>query len=81
MRESTLSDVSAKQAYEWVKTHHWDKRRYVEWLTAKKINPDKRWTTSGGITLHRANGQLSYEWIKTRKWTFSVFRHWLNSFL
>lgn len=36
MLKTPLSNVSEQQAYEWVKTGHWSKREFIEWVEAVK---------------------------------------------
>lgn len=76
-----MKDVSAKQAYEWAKIHHWSLHSFLEWLKAKNIQHEKPLFMPGGTLIHRPLGPLVFEWIKTDHWTFKRFQYWLNSFL
>lgn len=75
-----LIDVSAKIAYEWVRTGHWSLYQFKQWLNVKGIHHDNE-LRFGNILIHRANAQLVYAWIKTKHWNRGQFQNWLNSFL
>ena len=75
-----LREVSAKQAYEWVKTRHWNMFHFLKWLDSKGIHYDTP-LFAGPTLIHRADGRLAYEWVRTRHWSRWQFTVWLNSFL
>lgn len=75
-----VTDITAKQAYEWVRTGHWNLNNFTGWLKAKGINaavPLYR----GFTLIHRSNAQLAFEWVITKYWDFRKFQTWLSSFL
>lgn len=79
--EQIMSDITTKQAYEWVRTGHWSKYAFLTWLETTGINHKAALYTTGGTLIHRASGDLAYEWIKTKHWNLKLFSRWLTSFL
>ena len=76
-----FADVSAKLAYEWVRTGHWDLNKFNQWLDAKHIDPNIPLISTDGAKMGRANAQLAYQHIKNKYWPRWQFTQWLNSFL
>lgn len=55
LEESSL-DISAKQVYEWVKTGHWSRRQFDEWVT--NIKRDARKSSGRTISQMKRSGTL-----------------------
>lgn len=81
MQKKDFKEVSAKFAYQWVRTGHWGGYEFDRWLRAKGIAAELPHYTPGGTLVHRANSDLAYEWIRTKHWNFQRFQTWLYSFL
>lgn len=81
MDQSTAKEVSVKQAYEWVRTGHWNRIYFLNWLQAKGVKHSTDLRLECGTLIHRADGTLAYEWIKTKHWNLKQFTSWLVSFL
>ena len=76
-----LADVSAKLAYEWVRTGHWGLSKFTRWLDAKHIAHTTPIDLNNGKKVGRPNASLVYEWIRSAHWGRRQFNQWLNSLL
>lgn len=76
-----LADVSAKLAYEWVRTGHWNLNKFTQWLDAKHIEHTAPIVLANGKKVGRPNASLAYEWVRTKHWGRRAFQTWLNHLL
>ena len=76
-----LADVSAKLAYEWVRTGHWNLNKFTRWLDAKQLKHGPYRTLPGGLVVYQTSAGIAYDWVRTKHWGRRAFQTWLNSLL
>lgn len=74
-----LVDVSVKQCYEWIRTGHWNKSDFKNWLLSKEISYCEG--KDCGHVVYFRSYTIVYEWVASKFWNFRSFKNWLNNFL